>query len=271
MTRPLEGRRTLITGGNSGIGRLLAFELGRAGSEIVIWDIVDGTETVAALASEGIPAHAAQVDISDNQQVDAEAALTGDIDIVINNAGIVTGKDFLDQTHEDVERTFGINVLPLYSVTRAFLPDMVEKGVGMVVTIASAAGLAGVARQTDYSASKFAAVGFTESLRAEMKKHNTGVRTLTVCPYYISTGMFDGVQTKFPRLLPILTPEKAASSIANAILAGKEELLMPPLVKTVPIMRVLPTRLFDKVMDVLGVNATMDHFTGRHKDSAPRS
>ncbi|MGO1228309.1 MAG: SDR family NAD(P)-dependent oxidoreductase [Brachybacterium sp.] len=87
-------------------------------------------------------------------------------------------------------------------MTRAFLPGMLEREHG---TIASAAGLAGVARQTDYSASKWAAVGFTESLRAELRADSSAVGTFVMCPFDIDTDMFEGASTKFPRLLPILT------------------------------------------------------------------
>src|SRR5699024_4613625 len=142
-------------------------------------------------------------------------------------------------------------------------PGMLERDRGAVVTIASAAGLTGVARQTDYSASKWAAVGFTESLRSELRAEGSRVGTLVVCPFYINTGMFDGVRTKFPRLLPILEETDVSTRVLDAIESGREQLVMPPLVRLVPGVRLLPTRAFDKVMDSLGVNQTMDHFTAR--------
>jgi all-trans-retinol dehydrogenase (NAD+) len=140
---------------------------------------------------------------------------------------------------------------------------MVERGRGTVVTVASAAGLVGVARQTDYSASKFAAFGFNESLRAELRAGRTGVNTLVVCPYYIDTGMFDGVRTRFPRLLPILKEEVVAAKVLDGIENGRRKLVLPPLVNLVPAARLLPVGTFDRLMDVLGINRTMDQFTGR--------
>jgi len=136
-----------------------------------------------------------------------------------------------------------------------------------VVTIASAAGLVGVSRQTDYSASKWAAFGFAESLRAELRKDGSPVSTLVVAPYYIDTGMFSGVRTRFPLLLPILQERDVARRILDAIESGRQQLVMPPLARLTPLLRVLPPAAFDAVTDLLGINATMDEFTGR---STPR-
>ena len=85
--------------------------------------------------------------------------------------------------------------------------------------IASAAGLVGVARQTDYSASKFAAVGFTESRRNELRAEGSRVRTLVVCPYYIDTGMFEGVHSRLPWLLPVLRQEEVAEEVGGVAVA----------------------------------------------------
>jgi len=140
---------------------------------------------------------------------------------------------------------------------------MIERGHGHVVTIASAAGLLGVARQTDYSASKHAAVGFDESLRVELHRTAPGVRTTVICPYFINTGMFDGVKTRVPWLLPILEQTEVATRIAVAIERDEPKVIMPWAVRTLPLLRVLPTRLFDRAMDLLGVNVSMQEFHGR--------
>jgi all-trans-retinol dehydrogenase (NAD+) len=132
-----------------------------------------------------------------------------------------------------------------------------------VVTISSASGMLGVAKLTDYSASKFAAFGFMESLRSELRMKRSSVNTLTVCPHYIGTGMFDGVQTKFPWLLPILDEVKVAAKILRSVEKGKAMLVMPKFVHVIPVVRVLPIRAFDRITDFFGVNRTMDHFRGR--------
>mmetsp|Transcript_39481 Transcript_39481/g.35251 ORF Transcript_39481/g.35251 Transcript_39481/m.35251 type:complete len:95 (-) Transcript_39481:240-524(-) len=94
---------------------------------------------------------------------------------------------------------------------------MIAKNKGHIVTIASNAGLVGVCGLADYCASKFGAVGFDESLRMELRKIKSNVKTTCICPYYIDTGMFDGVKTRFPLLFPILKPNYVARRICNAI------------------------------------------------------
>jgi all-trans-retinol dehydrogenase (NAD+) len=185
-----------------------------------------------------------------------------EVDVVVNNAGIITGAPFLELPDERIETTFRVNVFPLYWVTKAFLPGMVARGRGHVVTIASAAGLVGVARQTDYSASKHAAVGFDASLRVELARLAPAIRTTVVCPFYIDTGMFEGVRTRFRRLLPILRAEEVARRIVTAIEKDRRRLIMPAIVRLVPVLQALPPPVFDEVMDLFGVNQSMDEFVG---------
>lgn len=262
---PLRGQTLLVTGGGSGIGRLMALGAAERGARVIVWDLAGpaGDAVRDEIRERGGSAESFAVDVSDREAVVVAAAKSGPVDVVVNNAGVVTGRRLLDATDEGIERTFRVNVHSLYWVTRAFLGGMISRGSGTVVTIASAAGLVGVARQTDYSASKFAAVGFAESLRAEMRKERTGVNSLVVCPYYISTGMFEGVRTKFPVLLPIMEPGYAVAKILDAIEAGRQQVILPPFVRVVPLVRVLPPRAFDAVLDFFGINSTMDHFVGR--------
>ena len=268
----LRGSTVLITGGGSGIGRRMALGAAGRGARVVVWDRSPerGQQVRDEVRAAGGQAEAFTVDVSDAEAVRAAAADTlgavGGVDVVVNNAGVVSGRRLLDATDAGIERTFGVNVLALFWVTRAFLPGMFERRRGTVVTIASAAGLVGVAKQTDYSASKHAAVGFDESLRAELRAARSPVSTLVVCPYYIDTGMFAGVRTRIPWLLPILKEQAVAEAVLDGIESGRRRLVLPPLVRLVPVLRVLPLRLFDRINDLLGVNRTMEHFTGRPGD-----
>ncbi|MFC7581886.1 SDR family oxidoreductase [Schaalia naturae] len=265
MRHPLRGRTVLVTGGGGGIGRLMALGAARRGARVVIWDLSEAAGAAARdeIRAEGGNAESFSVDVSEREAVAAAAQRTGDVDVVINDAGVVTGQRLMDATEEGIERTFRVNALSLYWVTRAFLGGMIARHRGTVVTVASAAGMVGVARQTDYSASKFAAFGFAESLRAEMRKERTGVTSLVVCPYYIDTGMFEGVRTKCPPLLPILRPGRVAEKVLDAIESGRGQLVMPPFVRITPLARALPTRAFDWLVDALGINDSMDRFVGR--------
>ncbi|MDO8382589.1 MAG: SDR family oxidoreductase [Microbacterium sp.] len=255
----------LITGGGSGIGRLMARGAAGRGARVTIWDMSEerGRAVRDEIRSSGGRAEAVALDITDRAAVDRAAVQTGAVDILVNNAGVVTGKRLLDAEPEAIRRTFEVNTLSLYRMTRAFLGGMIARDRGTVVTIASAAGLVGVARQTDYSASKFAAFGFTESLRAELAADRSRVGTLVVCPYYINTGMFAGVTTKYPWLLPILDEQEVATRILDAIERGKRQLILPGLVRLIPGGRMLPVSAFDAVLNTLGINKTMDHFRGR--------
>ncbi len=263
----LKGARALITGGASGLGRQLAMQAAAKGTHIIIWDmnLAAAKKVVDEITRAGGSAEAHQVDITNREAVNKLALKVGAVDVLFNNAGVVSGDWFLDLDPASIERTYNVNVLSLYWMTQAFLPAMVQANRGCVVTISSASGMLGVAKLTDYAASKFAAFGFMESLRSELRMKRSSVNTLTVCPHYIGTGMFDGVQTRFPWLLPILEEQKVAARILASIEKGKAQLVMPWFVNVIPVTRILPVRAFDVVTDFFGVNRTMDHFRGRQK------
>jgi all-trans-retinol dehydrogenase (NAD+) len=266
----LHNKHVLVTGGASGIGRLIVLGCARVGASVTIWDLdAEGGDRVALEASEAgaSSAHAFACDVSDREQVYARAdetrAAAGDVDVLVNNAGIVSGRPLLELPDERIERTFAVNTLALFWTTKAFLPAMKTRGSGHVVTVASAAGLIGTARETDYAASKFAAVGFNESLRQELRRSAPGVRTTVVCPFYIDTGMFQGVKTRFPLLLPVLKEQQVADRVLKAVRRNTPQVQMPWMVQTLPMMRLLPVWAFDELADFFGLNNAMDAFTGR--------
>jgi all-trans-retinol dehydrogenase (NAD+) len=265
----LVGKNVLITGAASGIGRLMAGKIGARGARLILWDLdsegLDGLR--AELAAQGVAVRAYGCDLAQRDAIQTTAARVlrdcGPVDVLINNAGIVNGKSLLDSSDDEIERTFRVNTLALFTATRAFLPGMLERGAGHVVNIASAAGLAGVPRLADYSASKFAVVGFDESLRLELRRQRSEVVTTIVCPFYIDTGMFRGAKTRFSWLLPILSPDDVAGRIVRAIEADRRRLLMPHFVLAALLVRALPPRVFDVLMAFFGITRSMDEFTGR--------
>lgn len=272
MTTPrkVRGARVLITGAASGLGAGLAIELSRRGAaSIACWDRdAAALEQISAQLDDlGTPNLTVTVDLADPAKVEQAGrdtlARLGGIDICINSAGVVSGKLFSELTEDDITRTFQVNALALYRTTRVVLPGMVDRDRGLIVTIASAGGLTGVARQTDYSASKFAAIGFMESLRAELRKQRSRVRTLVVCPYYTNTGMFAGVRTFVPSLLPTLEPDQVVTRIADAIESGRQRLIMPTFAHSVLWVKALPPAIADRIIDAFGINSTMDGFVGR--------
>jgi len=117
-----------------------------------------------------------------------------------------------------IEKTIAVNTISHHYTVREFLPGMLEKNKGHIVTIASIAGHFGVNGLADYCASKFGAVGFDESLRMELKSLKSNIKTTCICPFYINTGMFDGVKTRFSWILPILNEKWASWRIVTGIL-----------------------------------------------------
>ena len=262
----IHGRRALITGAAGGIGSGLATELARAGARLVLWDVdAEGLRRVRAeLERDGHAVDSYVCDLTDRQQIADTAAQTladgGPIDILVNNAGIVSGNYLLDIPDESIERTFRVNALAPFWTVKAFLPAMLERGEGHLVTIASAAGLAGTARLTDYCASKFAAVGFDEALRQELRQLDSRIVTTVVCPFFIDTGMFDGARARFSWLLPVLRPGAVVRRIVKAIEADRRRLVMPWFVYITWPGRLLPVSWFDGLMRFLGVSRSMDGF-----------
>jgi all-trans-retinol dehydrogenase (NAD+) len=278
----INNKHVLITGGASGLGRLLALRCAGLGATVTLWDVdAAGAEAVAAeanaVAAAADPGNAGATrafacDVGDRAQVyvcaEEVLATVGPVDILINNAGIVSGRPLLALPDERIELTFKVNALALFWTTKAFLPGMIDRGSGHVVTVASAAGLIGSPRETDYAASKFAAVGFNEALRLELRRGAPGIRTTVVCPFYIDTGMFAGVKTRFPMLLPILKEADVTERILRAVQHDRAQVLMPFMVRTLPAMRLLPVWAFDRLADFFGVTAAMDGFTGREESEA---
>jgi all-trans-retinol dehydrogenase (NAD+) len=259
----------LITGASSGIGKLMAETFAAEGARVILW----GLERAALeavdkeLHERGLRCATYLCDVSRRFSVydTAKRVISehGAIDILINNAGVVSGRPLLELSDAEIELTFGVNALAPIWTTRAFLPAMIARGRGHIVTIASAAGLIGTPRLTDYAASKYAVVGFDDALRSELRHlGHRGIRTTVVCPYFISTGMFEGVRAATP-LFPILTPEYATRQIVRAIRRGRRRLLLPRAVGLLFLARLLPVPIFDWIMRALGVTQSMDGFKGR--------
>ena len=225
MTKIKESR-LLITGGASGIGRIMGRQaLQRGAKEVIIWDINEQNiaSTVEELSALG-RVKGYKVDVSNNECVEQSYARVkeecGDVDILINCAGIVTSnKTFDKQSVQDIERTMRINSIAPMVVALQALPDMIRRNRGHICNIASAAGMLSNPKMSVYAASKWAVIGWSDSVRIELKQMRSKVHFTTIAPYYISTGMFDGVKSRF---FPILKPEKVARKILRAIEKNKD-------------------------------------------------
>lgn len=267
----IQGKNALITGGASGIGKLMGKELLLRGlAKLIIWDLNDELmkSTVDEFRAEGFDVEAYRVNVMDTASVIATSQTVkdanGPIDILINNAGIIVGKYFLDHTHEDIDRTMGINSSALMHITTEFLPDMVKRKEGHIVNIASAAGLVSNPKMSVYVASKFSVVGWSDSLLLEMKQSKANVQVTTVTPFYISTGMFDGVKSN---IVPIVKPEVAVRKIIRGIENNRRFVRMPEIIFLIPFFKgIMPASIFDIVIGKwFGMYRSMDEFKGRPK------
>jgi short-subunit dehydrogenase len=268
MTK-IKGNCVLITGGASGIGRIMGRMALESGARmLVIWDINQQSidSTVGELGKLG-SVKGYRIDVSDSAAVEEcfkrTGAECGDVDIVINCAGIVTGnKTFDKQNITDIERTMKINSVAPMVIALQALPGMLARGKGHICNIASAAGMLSNPKMSVYVASKWAMIGWSDSMRIELKEAGNKVRVTTVAPYYINTGMFDGVQSRF---FPILDPEKTSRKILRAIESNRDFKGIPFGFHFIRLCQgLLPTSLFDLVFGKwVGIFSAMDNFKGR--------
>jgi 3-oxoacyl-[acyl-carrier protein] reductase len=189
----LKNKNALITGAGKGIGKAIALALAKEGVNVIlVARTQDELDNVAAKArSLRVKALAITADVAEINSVNAavETALAefGTIDILINNAGIAAFGKFLELESAAWERIIQVNLMGTYYMTRAVLPNMIERQIGDIINISSTAGLSGNALTSAYSASKFAVMGLTESLMQEVRKHNIRVTALT--PSTVATEM----------------------------------------------------------------------------------
>ena len=267
------GKRVLITGGASGIGRLMgAMALEKGAATLVIWDINQANidTTVAEFSAKGTVV-GYRIDISDEQAVitiaKAVKEQVGDIDILINCAGIITSNKTFDKcTSEEIHRTMNINTIAPMVVAMQFLPDMIARNSGHICNISSAGGLISNPKMSIYAASKWAVIGWSDSVRIELEQMGSEVKVTTIAPYYIKTGMFDGVKSP---IVPLMKPEYAARQAIRAI---EKDAKIKVLTKLIPfpyhfvrlMQGILPTKLFDWFYgEIFGIYHSMDNFTGR--------
>ncbi|MER7796502.1 SDR family NAD(P)-dependent oxidoreductase [Microbacterium sp. NPDC096154] len=274
LSEPISGANVLITGAGRGMGALYARRAAAEGAaSVALWD-VDGeaAESVAAeVRRAGVKAEPFVVDVSRPDQIVEGVARVrealGAPDILVNNAGIVRGVPFWEHDpSRDIELTMRINTLAPMWLTREVLPDMFAdpSRPKRILNIASAAGTLANPNMSVYASSKWAMIGWSESLRLELARSpHRHISVTTFCPSYVSTGMFAGARG--PLLTPIMSPEQAVDAAWNGMKAGQPIVSKPWTVKLGMAARgILPTRAWDWVADhVFQVYSSMDHFTGR--------
>lgn len=265
----INNRNVLITGGASGIGKIMGRNALEKGARcLIIWDINEANiaATIEEFAPKGM-VKGYRVDVGDIEAVRTVYETTvkecGYIDLLINNAGIITSNRTFDEVDvSEIDRTMRINALAPMYVARVILPDMLRRGVGHICNITSAGGMLGNPRMAVYGASKWAAIGWSDSVRIELQEQKSPVRVTTITPYYISTGMFDGVKSP---IIPILKPEYVAKRVICAIEKNRIFRGIPFGLHFIRFWQfILPIPVFDFFFGkVFGIYHTMDNFTGR--------
>lgn len=260
--------KVLITGAARGLGRALALTLAERGAQIIVVDIK--AEEAEAVAKEvralGTQGWAFELDVGDISQLQALRHFVqqhcGRIDVLINNAGVVFGGTFENIPLEKHLLTYQVNISGLVALTHTFFADLLAGENSALVNISSAAGYVGLPFGSTYSSSKWAVLGFSESIRLELAERELSqLSVMTVCPGYINVGQFAGISR--PRLMPFLEADALAERIVQGIEQRENLIREPFLVKAIGLARVLPVSLADWTSRRLGLTRSMSRWRSR--------
>jgi len=274
--KSVEGKTVLVTGAAMGLGKLFATKaVQERAATVVLWDVNEQAlvETVEELQAAGGSVRGYVVDVSSQDEIEASAALVldevGPIDVLFNNAGIVRGNSYFWETDDaaQIQLTMAINSVAPMLVAREFLPGMIAKdGECRIVNIASSAGLVSNPRMAVYAASKWAAIGWSDSVRLELEQAgHDHVKVTTVCPTYINTGMFDGAKKML--MTPMLEQQEVVDAAWKEMLRGGPFLLIPWTARLNKVLSgMMPVGIRDFVLDKAGVYHSMEEFHGHDDD-----
>lgn len=262
----VDGKTVLITGAAHGLGRELCLQFLSRGAFVVATDRDAGLLKKLTEDSGSSRLFTQKLDVLVDADVQAlKEELTRRnlrVDILVNNAGIVHGGPFLQVALDQHLRTIEVNLLGLIRLTHAFLSDLRNSRQACLLNIGSVTGMMGLAYGSTYSSSKWGVLGFSESLRQELRSEgDRHIHVLTVCPSYISTGMFEG--SGAPKFMPFLNSTQLAEKILRALESKCHFVREPFLVKTLPFLRtLLPLRVQDWLLDWFGVAKGMAQWKG---------
>ncbi|KAH9825705.1 protein dhs-3-like [Teratosphaeria destructans] len=259
----------VITGGASGLGKILAETYGMRGASVAVLDVQEPQRESEARRN----VHFYLCDVSDATAVSTtHHQISKDLStptILINNAGIVTGKPLLALTTPEITRTLHINLLSHFHTLRAFLPGMLSSRTGgTIVTVASVLGKLGASHLSDYTAAKAGLIALHASLRAELTSPQAPegadkIRTILVTPGQLSTSLFQGVQTPSSFFGPVVEPVELAREIVKMVDAGESgEISLPLYARYIDWLHVLPAGLATIARWTSGMDRAMEGFTG---------
>ncbi|XP_054156754.1 epidermal retinol dehydrogenase 2-like [Oppia nitens] len=233
--KSIRNQVVVITGSGHGLGREMAMICAKLGAKLALIDINkdNNDHVVDEIRETGGQALGYCCDITSEESI-AETAKQiqwdlGDVDILINNAGIVQCLPFESLISKNIKRTFEVNTLSHFWTVGHYLPKMMARGSGHIVAIASIAGLIGTSHLVDYCASKFAIVGLMESLEMELRQNRAydNIKLTTVCPLAMTTGMFKKPKSRFNWIFPVTDAHNAAKDIIGAIVRNETMITVP--------------------------------------------
>ncbi|TEB35735.1 retinal short-chain dehydrogenase/reductase [Coprinellus micaceus] len=266
----------LITGGASGVGELLANTLAVRNVTVVVLD-------VNPIVTENYNITYYKCDVSKWEEVSAVADRIqeeiGDPTIIINNAGVAQGKLILDLTPDDIEQTFGVNTLAHFWTLKAFLPAIIKRKEGHVMTMSSVLGITAAAQMTDYCASKAALIALNQSLRYELDhRYNTPkIRTTILLPGHIQTPLFQTAEFNTAFWFKFLAPSLPPVTVVKRIIAALDEqhsqtIYLPFYTYTAPLVNVMPSFVRDFSQWLTGADFVLRNFvkvSGRRVPEGP--
>jgi len=273
--RDIGGRVAIVTGASRGLGAAIARSLFDHGMKVVLAARSD--EDLESVRSEfdrtGARTLTVAVDVTKELSRDALLEATrkafGGIDVLVNNAGTDHPENYVDADFDRVERMVALNLLAPMRLTQMVLPEMLRQGRGHIVNIGSMAGLAPVPYAVAYSATKHGLVGFSESLRYELK--GTGVGVSVVCPHFVSeAGLFDRNSGGDTGGAATVTPGRVGEDVVKAIIHDRARVLSAPaMVLATPLVRALSPGLLHRISKVEGSHDAMKAMADRLKDDEP--
>ncbi|XP_007949899.1 17-beta-hydroxysteroid dehydrogenase 13 [Orycteropus afer afer] len=229
--KSVAGEIVLITGAGHGIGRATAYKFAKEKSKLVLWDInKHGVEETAAECRKlGTTVHVFVVDCSNREEiysaVNQVKKEVGDVTIVVNNAGVIYPASLLNTKDEEIAKTFDVNTLGHFWITKAFLPSMIKRNHGHIVTVASMCGHKVLPSMIPYCSSKFAAVGFHKGLTSELEAlGKTGIKTSCLCPGFVNTGFTKKPDKRWWHTLEI---DEVVRNLMDGILTNKKMIFVP--------------------------------------------
>ncbi|MFC1888397.1 SDR family NAD(P)-dependent oxidoreductase [Thermodesulfobacteriota bacterium] len=231
--KDLKGKNAILTGATGGLGRAMARTLAAEGVNLALAARTEAPLAAMAeeLASSGIRAVAVPADITDKASrtklVEETRTELGEIDILVNNAGMDLACHFTNLAPATIDRFVTTNLSAPMLLTRLILPDMIRRGSGHVVTLASLGGKKGSPGSATYSATKAGLIEWTSSIRSELR--GTGVSASVICPGFVSgAGMFATHNRRAPKIVGETTPEKVAGAVVRAVKKDVQEIIVNP-------------------------------------------